>query len=389
MMVTIEEAYKIIKDQPIELKIESRNLENCVGYSLSEDITAPFAMPSFDNSAMDGYALCGISREYKIVGEVAAGDMNEIDLKEGEAVRIFTGAKVPANTTAVMMQEKTSVEGKILHLEQLPKTGQSIRRKGGELQEGELVFEKGYTITPAGIGLIGALGLDAVEVFKKPVIHIITTGNELVAPGTTRAEGQIYESNSYALSAAAENFGFQCQQKKQIDDDFEMIKSGIKDSLEVTDVLILSGGISVGDYDFVKQALEENGVEELFYKVFQKPGKPLYFGRKGNKFVFALPGNPASSLSCFYVYVLPFLQQLCGSKKNGLERYSLPISHDFENKGDRPSFLKAKINSGKVEILDGQGSSMIRSMAIGNALAYLDAETSANKGDLVECLLIS
>ncbi len=190
------------------------------------------------------------------------------------------------------------------------------------------------------------------------------------------------------MAAACEQFGFLCQNKKQIEDDFEAIKSGIKDSLETSDVLILSGGISVGDYDFVKQALEENGVEEQFYKVFQKPGKPLYFGRKEDKFVFALPGNPASSLSCFYVYVLPFLYQLSGSKKNGLERYSFPISHHFENRGDRPSFLKAKISDGEVEILDGQGSSMILSMAQGNALAFIDAETSLKKGEQVECLLI-
>ena len=388
-MVTIEEAHKIIKDQPIQLKTESRNLSDCPGFSISENITAPFAMPSFDNSAMDGYALCGISQEYKIVGEVAAGDMSEIDLREGQAMRIFTGAKVPENTTAVMMQEKTRVEGEKLYLEQMPKEGQSIRRKGGELVEGQLVFEKGYTITPAGIGLIGGLGIENVQVYKKPVIHLITTGNELIQPGKPKAEGQIYESNSYALAAACEQFGFPVQNKLQIEDDFEAIKSGIKESLENTDVLILSGGISVGDYDFVKQALEENGVEEQFYKVFQKPGKPLYFGRKENKFVFALPGNPASSISCFYVYVLPFLYQLSGSHSNGLQRYSFPITHDFENRGDRPSFLKANITDGKVEILNAQSSSMILSMALGNALAFLDAETSVKKGDLVECLLIS
>ncbi len=139
----------------------------------------------------------------------------------------------------------------------------------------------------------------------------------------------------------------------------------------------------------MKEALEENEVEELFYKVFQKPGKPLYFGRKGEKFIFALPGNPASSLSCFYVYVLPFLYQLSGSEKTGLNRFFFPISHDFENPGDRPSFLKAKLSNGGVEILDGQGSSMILSMAQGNALAFIDAETSLKKGEKVECLLIS
>ena len=388
-MITIEEALGIIKDQRVKPKTEIRNLSDCLGFSLSEDISASFDMPSFDNSAMDGYALCGISKEYHIIGEVAAGDTDKFTLKKGEAVRIFTGAKVPENTTAVMMQENTSLTGNQLFLQQEPKKGQSIRKKGEELKKNQVVFEKGYTITPAGIGMIGSLGIDKVEVFKKPVINLITTGNELVKPGNPKPEGQIYESNSFALASACENYGFTCLDKMQIEDDFEAIKTGIKDSLETADVLILSGGISVGDYDFVKQALEENGVEEQFYKVFQKPGKPLYFGRKENKFVFALPGNPASSLSCFYIYVLPLLFKLSGSKKPGLESYSFPVSHDYEIKSDRPSFLKAKITNGKAEILDGQGSSMIRSMALGNALVFLEAETRLKKGDTVECFLIS
>lgn len=388
-MVTIEEALKIIKEQSVQQETHLIQLGNSYGFCLSEAIKAPFDMPSFDNSAMDGYALSGTYSEYTIVGEVAAGDMSEIMLKDGEAVRIFTGAKVPANTTAVVMQERTSVERGRLFLEQEPKEGQHIRKKGGELEKDQVVFEKGYKITPAGIGLIGSLGLKNIEVFKKPIINLITTGNELIEPGKPKREGQIYESNSYALEAAIKQFGFQCENKKQIQDDFETIKKGIQKSLEASDVLILSGGISVGDYDFVKQALEENGVEELFYKVFQKPGKPLYFGRKGNKYVFALPGNPASSLSCLYIYVLPFLQKFSGSENVGLPKYLFPIKHYFENKTDRPAFLKAKIANNEIEVLHGQGSSMIQSMALGNALAFIDAETSVKKGERIECYLIS
>ena len=388
-MVTIEEAQKIIQDQSIELQTETRNLSDCLGFALSEEIIAPFDMPAFDNSAMDGYALCGISTEYTIVGEVAAGDMGAIQLKKGEAVRIFTGAKLPEMASAVMMQEKTRVEGKQLYLDHEPKEGQSIRKRGGEFSKGQVVFEENYSISPAGIGLIGSLGIEKLEVFRKPRLHLITTGNELIEPGKRKNDGQIYESNSYALTAAAEKYGFSVDAKMQIEDDFEAIKSGIENSLEQTDVLILSGGISVGDYDFVKEALEENGVKEQFYKVFQKPGKPLYFGRKDNKFVFALPGNPASSLSCFYIYVLPFLYQLSGSSQSGLPRYFFPVSADFENRGDRPSFLKAKVQDGKVEILNGQSSSMIQSMALGNALAFVDAETSLKKGDLIQCYMIA
>lgn len=388
-MVTVEEALKIIQEQVVQLNSEIRSLRKCPGYSLSEDITASFDIPSFDNSAMDGYALCGISKEYIVIGEVAAGDDSELTLQEGEAVRIFTGAKVPQNTTAVMMQEKTRVSGNELFLDQEPKNRQSIRKRGEELKKGQVVFEKGYTITPAGIGMIGSLGVEKVKVFQKPLINLITTGNELVEPGESKKVGQIYESNSYALAAACGHYGFNVQEKIQIPDDFEAIKNGIARCLETTDVLILSGGISVGDYDFVKQALEENGVEELFYKVFQKPGKPLYFGRREDQFVFALPGNPASSLTCFYVYVLPLLQKLSGSEESGLESYYIPVSHNYENKADRPAFLKAKFHNGGVEILDGQGSSMIQSMALGNALVFLDAGTSVKKGETVKCFLIS
>ncbi|MBO0341160.1 MAG: molybdopterin molybdotransferase MoeA [Allomuricauda sp.] len=388
-MVTIEEALRIIKDQKISLKSEPKPLEEVLGYALASNTVSPFDVPEFDNSAMDGYALCGLYQEYQLVGEVAAGDSKDVSLKDGEAVRIFTGAKVPKDTMAVMMQEKTSVKESILYLDEMPKTGQNIRRKGGQLTEGQAVFEKGHILNPPSLALMGSLGLSQLEVFSKPQVNIITTGNELVKPGDPKTAGQIYESNSYAISGALQQFGFQHHQKTQIKDDFEATKAGIKTALESCDVLIISGGISVGDYDFVKQSLEENGVNELFYKVFQKPGKPLYFGRKGNQFVFALPGNPASSLTCFYVYVLPLLQKLSGYGNYGLPTYQFPIKHAYENRFGRPSFLKAAVVDGKVEVLDGQGSSMIQSMAKGNALAFVNEGEVLNEGDLVKCKLIA
>ncbi|NDV16650.1 molybdopterin molybdenumtransferase MoeA [Muricauda sp. TY007] len=388
-MVTIEEALRIIKDQKITLKSETKPLEEALGYALSKDIVSPFDVPEFDNSAMDGYALRGLYQEYKLVGEVTAGDSKEILMNDGEAVRIFTGAKVPQNTSAVMMQEKTSVKERTLFLDEMPKIGQNIRKKGGQLTEGQPVFEKGHVLNPPSLALMGSLGLSQLEVFSKPQINIITTGNELVKPGQPKSEGQIYESNSYAISGALQQFGFQHHQKTEIKDDFEATKTGIKTALESCDVLIISGGISVGDYDFVKQSLEDNGVNELFYKVFQKPGKPLYFGRKENQFVFALPGNPASSLTCFYVYVLQLLQKLSGYSKTGLLTYQFPIKHAYENRFGRPSFLKAAVVDGKVEVLDGQGSSMIQSMAKGNALAFVDEGEKLAEGDLIKCMLIS
>ncbi|RUA18204.1 MAG: molybdopterin molybdenumtransferase MoeA [Flavobacteriia bacterium] len=388
-MVSIEEALNSIQNQEITSKVEVKPLPEVLGFALSENIMAPFDMPAFDNSAMDGYALCGLHQEYKIVGEIAAGDTKEIPLRDGEAARIFTGAKVPKDAISVIMQEKTQVQGNALFLKEMPKEGQSIRKKGSELKKGQRVLQKGHVLNPSSLGLIGSLGLDTVKVFSKPRIHMITTGNELVKPGQPKQEGQIYESNSFAIEGALKQFGFQCAQQQQVKDDYEETKKSIQESMETCDVLILSGGISVGDYDFVKQALEENGVEELFYKVFQKPGKPLYFGRKGNQFVFALPGNPASSLTCFFIYVLPLLQKWSGHSNLGLPWYRFTMGHDYENRFDRPSFLKARMTSDGVQILDGQGSSMIQSMALGNALAFVELGEKFKKGDLIRCKLIS
>ncbi|MFV9482401.1 molybdopterin molybdotransferase MoeA [Christiangramia sp. ASW11-125] len=388
-MVEIQEALEIIRSQDVQLGSEVVGLKDSLDRVLAEDLKADIDLPGFDNSAMDGYALGGLQQEYKIVGEVAAGDSKEFILKNGEAVRIFTGAKIPEGSSAVIMQEKTEVKQNLLILDELPKEGQCIRKKGEELKKGELVFSKSYQITAAGIGMLGNLGLRKIKVFKKPVIQMITTGNELVAPGESLHAGQIYESNSGAIEAALKSKGFSSSASRKINDDFELIKTGISEALENTEVLILSGGISVGDYDFVKQALEENGVVELFYKVKQKPGKPLYFGKKGNQFVFALPGNPASSLSCFYIYLLPLLQKLSGLPGKGLLELNLPIFSDFHNRGDRPVFLKANIDNNLVEILNAQGSSMIGSMAKGNALAFVEANEKIGKGSLIKTFLIS
>lgn len=387
-MISIEQALDIIHQQKIETTLQEVALEESHGFYLAEGINSPFDLPSFDNSAMDGYAVSGVSDTYQITGETSAGDASEHTLQPGKAMRIFTGAKVPKNTTAVVMQERTQVEGSKLYVEETIDDGQHIRRRGNELAMGQTVFSPGHFISPATVGLMGSLGMNRVKVFNKPTIRVISTGNELVPPGGEKSEGQIFESNSYALKAVLKNFGYQCLEKTHIKDDFTLIKKGISDFLDRSDVLLLSGGISVGDYDFVKQALEENGVTELFYKVFQRPGKPLYFGRKENKFVFALPGNPASSLTCFYIHVLPLLQRFSGARDTGLKRVNIPINHQFEYNSDRPIFMKANVENQTISILNRQSSSMIHSMATGNALVFFDGPKTVQKGDRVETILI-
>ena len=387
-MISTQEALDRIHQQQVKTKITKQPLSQSLGFCLAQAIHAPFDLPDFDNSAMDGYAVSGIRDDYKIVGEVAAGDTSAHRLNPGEAMRIFTGGKVPENTTAVVMQEKTEVDHSTLSVAAQIKDGQHIRPKGGELAKGQLVFDKGHLISPASVGLIGSLGIESVNVYQKPDIRLIITGNELIAPGQKREPGQIFESNSLSIAAALQKFGFGCAEKQQVADDYRATVAAIGRLLEKADVLLLSGGISVGDYDYVKEALEENGVAEIFYKVFQKPGKPLYFGRRDKKFVFALPGNPASSLTCFYIYVLPLLQKMSGAAEWSLPSFEVPLAHDYQLKGDRPSFLKAKVAGQKVSILDGQGSSMIHSLAMGNALVYLEPGPGLKAGVLVKCIII-
>ena len=387
-MISIEEALHRIYTQQVNPVAIEKPLLEAGGFYLAESIHAPFDLPDFDNSAMDGYAVCGLSDNYTIVGEVAAGDTLISKLNEGEAMRIFTGGKIPENTTAVVMQEKTEVDNDNLKITAEIKPGQHIRPKGGELATGQLVFDSAHLISPASVGLIRSLGIEFVKVFQKPVVGLIVTGNELIDPGQHRMPGQIYESNSISITAALEKFGYSCAEKLKVEDDYEKTRDAIGDFLDKTDLLLLSGGISVGDYDYVKKALLENGVEEIFYKVFQKPGKPLFFGKKGSKYVFALPGNPASSLTCFYIYLLPMLQKMSGAFEYGLPQMPLPLAHNYQMSGDRPAFLKAKIAGQKVTILDGQGSSMLHTMALGNALVFLQPGSDLKSGDMVQCFFI-
>ncbi|MBI1221030.1 MAG: molybdopterin molybdenumtransferase MoeA [Bacteroidetes bacterium] len=387
-MVEIEEALNRICSQKPEIKKTTQTVTQSLGYCLAEDIYAPFPLPPFDNSAMDGYALSGQVESYQIIGEVAAGSNASIQLKVGQAVRIFTGARIPEGAESVLMQEKSRVENGLLYPLEIPIPGKHIRRQGEELRTNSCVFESGHLLNAASLGILSSFGINHIDVWQKPRIHILVTGNELIQAGEVRQPGQIYESNRTTLKAALERSGFLSLRYSHVHDDLESIRQEISKILEENDLLLISGGISVGDYDFVQKALQENQVQEVFYKVNQKPGKPLWFGKKEDCFVFGLPGNPASSLTCFYMFVWPLLQMMQGANNAGLPKIKAKLQHSFEIKSERPVFLKAQLNSDGVHILDGQGSSMIYSLAHANALVFLNKEAQFNPGDEVECYLI-
>lgn len=377
-MISIPEAISIVKanGKPIQ-KSTIKKVEKAGGYKLFEDIISPINMPPFRQSAMDGYALnLHDDLSYRLIGEIKAGDGNKSILKKGEAVRIFTGAPVPDSANAVMMQEKVKVNGDaITILEQIP-LEHNIRPLGEQVKAGDIALKKGTKLTPAAIGFILSLGITEVSVYKKPNIAIVTTGNELIEPGNNLSYGKIFESNSKMLLSALYNLKFYDVTLYKVEDDYNKTHSTLNTAINNNDLVLITGGISVGDYDFVGKALNELQVEELFYKVKQKPGKPLFFGKKNDTKIFALPGNPAAALSCFYVYAYITLQQIMNRDVLELPRVTAKVSNHFKKKGDRPQFLKGIYKSGHVEILDGQNSSMLQTFALANALVFAPAEVT-------------
>lgn len=394
-MITIEKAKELIQKQEVRIASQKLAIKEALDFVLSENVIAEIDLPPFPQSAVDGYAVNfeEIKEEntfIKVVGEAAAGNTSKIILQSGTSIRIFTGAPVPENATAVVMQEKTqNADGGVIIKEFPLKKEQNIRPVGDEIKSGELLLSKGIKLNPASIAVLQSQGLQVVRVSKKPNIGILVTGTELVEPGQVLKYGQIYESNSAALVNALKKYSYLVQTVSKAEDDYNLLLKKLELLFHTNDVIIVSGGISVGDYDFTGKALKEIGVEEIFYKVNQKPGKPIFFGKKENTFVFGLPGNPAAALVCLYQYVIPLL-----AKMEGQIDYPFPIiyaeSEDEINvKDNRGHFLKAFLKNGKISLLGKQGSHMLQTFATSNALIYLPAgKNEVKKGEMVEVHLV-
>lgn len=396
-MVSVEEAKSLITEHTPTLSTHRLTLKDGLGFVMAQDVVAGIDMPPFPQSAMDGYALGGAfnsapipkDSKFTVIGEVAAGSSEVFDLKEGECVRIFTGAPVPVSAYAVVQQEWVERNGDGMSTTQDVKPQMHIRPQGEQMRKGDVALRKGTFLNPAAVGFLAMIGITDVEVFDKPRVVVLVTGNELVKPGTKLEYGQIYESNSTMLMAALTNEGIDAK-CVAVPDDFEKTKSAITQAMSDCEVMILSGGISVGDHDHVGKALIELGTTELFYKVRQKPGKPLFFGKMREKLVFALPGNPAASLSCYYEYVRTAIRRMQEHPKPEQTVLRLPLASGFINKGGRSQFLKAKIINSKVELLGGQSSAMLSTFAVADALVYVPSEIpQLQAGEMVEVHLLT
>lgn len=392
-MISVQEAKRLINENVSPLATVVFSLQQATGLVLAEDVYASTDIPAFPQSSMDGYAFSfhdwQKNKKLKIAGEVAAGSNETFLLSPGNAVRIFTGAPVPAGADTVIMQEKIKTQnGELIIEDETLQAGNSVRPKGSEIKAGALALEKGNILSPAAIGFLAGIGISAIKVYPNPSISIIITGNELQQPGQTLQHGQVYESNSFALKAILQQLHIYDVKVFYAADKPGIVSDTLNKALEQSDVVLLTGGISVGDYDFVLQAATNCHVEKLFHKIKQRPGKPLYFGKKENKLVFGLPGNPSSVLTCFYQYVIPALEKL-SNRKIGLQTLKVPLSKALQKNTGLTHFLKGFYDGKTATPLDAQESFRLSSFAKANCLIQIDEEmTSLKEGELVNVYLL-
>jgi len=347
-MISVEEAQAIIEKHISPLDVESVPLKKAGNRVLARDIAATFPMPRFNNSAMDGFAVCAADTKgagqaspvtLKMVGVSAAGEAQDISIKSGECAQCMTGGTVPTGADAIVMVEHTSgfSDLQTVQIFQEAQSGKHIRIAGEEIKKGEKLIAKGASISPCEIGTLATFGYGDVPVVKKPKMAIFATGSELVEPGNELKKGQIYNSNLYVFAALAEESGAEVVTLDVIKDDKCSLRAFLSKAIKTCDVIISSGGVSMGRYDYVREIYKELGVKEHFWKVAQKPGKPIFFGTAQSSLIFGLPGNPVSSFICYLEYVHPVLQDLQCQKRSA--RYQAELTTEFPAEPQKHRYL--------------------------------------------------
>lgn len=388
-MIKIEEALEKILDGVEVLGEEAVGILDCLCRVLAEDIYAGTNLPPFDNSAMDGYAvrstdLKGVSKEnpgtLKVIEEIKAGDVPKEALAKGVCCRIMTGAPIPEGADSVIMVEDTEADSREeVRIFKQTGCGENIRRAGEDVKEGDLVISKGVVIRPAEVGMLAALGKRTVRVVKRPRVAILTTGNELVDIEEEVGPAKIRNSNGYALYALILKYGGIPLMLQTARDSRDEIRRKIEQGIKA-DMLLVSGGVSVGEYDLVREVMKELGVEMRFYKVAIKPGKPLAFGLIDKTPVFGLPGNPVSSMITFEIFVRPALLAMSGRNDFRRTEVRATIKEEIRKKPGWRHYLRAQVEyregRGYATLTGPQGSGILSSLIKANGLIIIGEEVT-------------
>jgi molybdopterin molybdotransferase len=375
-LISVDEARDRVLAAVHPLGAERVSLDDALGRVLAEDVVADLDLPPFDSSAMDGYALvAGTAGELPVVGESQAGRPFDGRVEAGQAVRISTGAVIPAGADAVVPVERVELDGDRVRV---PATeqGAHVRRSGEDLRRGDVVIGSGTEIGAAEIGMLAALGRVDAACARRPRLAIVATGDELVAAGQPLGPGQIHDSNAAAIAAFATMAGADVTGRRRIEDTRSGTVEGIGAAADASDVICITGGVSVGPHDHVKPALAELGFDELLWGVKLKPGKPFWFGVRGDQYAFGLPGNPVSAMVTFALFARPALRALQGadpSATRSLARLDGPIEANADRDQAVRCLLRMADDGWHAEPTGPQGSHVMSSMLGAGALAIVPA----------------
>jgi molybdopterin molybdotransferase len=355
----------------------------------ARDYFARLPRPNFDNSAMDGYAVvansCARGKRLRVVGEQPAGLDRQLRVCDGEAVRIFTGAPLPTGADAVVMQEDVTREGEEILLNVDVDLGEFVRRRGCDLGEGQKILVAGERIRVATLALLASQGFGEITVGGEVKASIISTGDELVKFGEQLKPGQIYESNSILLQALLQKCRAIVESVQSCRDDDDSLGQALRSDIK-NDVLIINGGVSVGEHDLVQAALRALGAEIDIWRVAIKPGKPFLFGRIGECAVFGLPGNPVSAFVTFLQFVRPAISKMMGATDLDLPKVPAKLLVDLRNDGERPHYIRGKLENGSFAPVGRQESHALFGLSQSNALLSLATGESQERGAIVDVL---
>lgn len=401
-MIPIKEALAIIQKNIKTLSAENIDLVEVRGRILAADVFADMDLPPFDRSQMDGFAVrkkdveaasFDNPIELEITGESAAGKGFDEKINRGEAVRIMTGARMPNGADAVQKVELTDEKDGFIAILEAVKEKQNVNKCGEEIKKGEKIFAAGEIVTENMIAPLAAFGYAKIKVFKKPKTAILATGSEIVDLTETPQKDQIRNSNSLAIKFSAEKFGAETVILPLVRDEIENLKSVIQNAVENCDVLIISGGVSVGDYDFTKPALRGLGAEIFFEKVALRPGKPTVFAKLNDTLIFGLPGNPVSVAVTFHLFVRAAILQMQSAKNAEPQKGFAVLSGKIKGAKERDSFLPAFVETnskGKlvVESLQFSGSSNFIRFSRANALVFVPQGENLEAGEIAEIIFL-
>ncbi len=367
---------------------ESRpvDLMDALGAVLAEAVTSPVDVPPHRNSAMDGYAVRSAdlpaegTARLDVVGTSWAGRPWAGTVGEGQCVRIMTGAEVPAGADTVIMQEHVERDGDAIVIASGHQAGQNVRMPGEDIRRGEVVLEPGQRLRPAELALLASLGVPGVSVYRKPKVAFFSTGDELVAPGGELGPGQIYDSNRYAIHGMLAMLGVEILDLGTIPDTREAVEQAFRDAASQADAIVTSGGVSVGDADYVKETLDRLG-EVDFWKIAMKPGKPLAFGKVDKAWFFGLPGNPVSTLVTFYQFAQPALRRLMGQNVAEPLTIRVPCAEPLKKRPGRTDFQRGILErdaSGRLTVrsVGQQASHILSGMSRANCFIVLPRESA-------------